>query len=52
MRRLAEEDSPKKSYEPPVLTMYGTVHHVTKHNRQGTQLDGGQPPQGQFTGLG
>ena len=41
MRKL--ESVPRKAYEPPVLTVYGTVHHITKATGFRQQPDGPMP---------
>ncbi|HKQ87797.1 MAG TPA: hypothetical protein VJS43_13620 [Candidatus Acidoferrales bacterium] len=51
MARVVEPESAKKPYEPPILTVYGAVHHITKHNRQGHALDNGGSGSSIFTGL-
>ncbi|MGH9574796.1 MAG: hypothetical protein ACRD40_14865 [Candidatus Acidiferrales bacterium] len=44
MPRVVEQESVRKPYEPPVLTIYGTVYHVTRSNGRDGSLDGGQQP--------
>jgi len=42
MARVVEQESARKPYEPPVLTIYGTVYHVTRApGREGSPDNGG-----------
>jgi len=49
MPRLEKIHS-KKSYEPPVLTVYGTVHNMTRTNMSRDGQDGGQVTGSTYTG--
>lgn len=42
MPRVGEKKSGRKPYEPPMLTIYGTVHDVTKSNGRVGNPDGGK----------
>ncbi len=43
--RKFENRSAKKAYKQPVLTVYGTVHSLTKQIFSNSKnLDGGTPP--------
>ncbi|HTV60764.1 MAG TPA: lasso RiPP family leader peptide-containing protein [Verrucomicrobiae bacterium] len=43
MARAVEKES-KKPYAPPTLTVYGTVHELTKKVGLARSLDGGRFP--------
>ncbi len=45
MASVFEQGSAKKPYEPPNVTIYGAVHHITKQNRLGGQPDSASTPQ-------
>ena len=42
MARVVEQESARKPYEPPVLTIYGTVHDVTKSTGRVGNPDNGK----------
>lgn len=44
-----EQESPRKAYEPPLLTVYGKVHEITRTVGGRTNPDGGTIPGNTFT---
>ena len=47
-----EKVSPRKLYEAPVFTVYGTVHHITKSTGFRQTPDGGPMPNNTSGGTG